>query len=125
MGDYSLPKEQRMSGRTAIERLFAEGAGGFVYPLRYVLLVDKEMPAGISVLVNVSKKFHKRAVKRNLLKRRMREAFRTQNEAVKELALQKGARINIALLYSIKEVVEFEKIRDAVGKIFTQVIERV
>lgn len=120
----SFPKEQRLSGRRAIDGLFSGGAGGFVYPLRYVFSAEKSGEPGVAVLVSVSKKYHKRAVRRNLLKRRMREAFRTQSNALRAAAAERGVRVNIALLYSTKDIVEFQKIGDAVGKILAQVSER-
>ena len=125
MSTYSLPKEQRLTGRTAIDSLFAKGAGGFVYPLRYVVLADRLAVPGVSVLFVVPKRAHKRAIRRNLLKRRMREAYRTQSGPLKEVAEDKNIKVNIALLYSAKEVEDYRKIADAVGKILTQVAERV
>ncbi len=123
--DNSFPKWQRLSGRRAIDGLFEGGTGGFVYPVRYVLTAEGGDAADVAVLVSVSKKYHKRAVRRNLIKRRIREAFRTQNGALKALAADKGVKVNIALLYGSKDVLEYEKIKDAVGKIIGQVSQRV
>ncbi len=125
MEDNSFPKSARLSGRRAIDGLFEMGDSGFVYPVRYVLAVEKSDCSGVAVLVSVPKKFHKRAVGRNRLKRRMREAFRTQSGALKAIAGQKGVKINIALLYGCRDVLEFEKIRDVVGKIIGQVYKMV
>lgn len=108
-------------------RVFAEGQSGFVYPFRYVFMavpVDKE-EAGVSVLVAVSKKYHKRANKRNILKRRTREAFRILNKELIAAAEEKGLCINIALMYSTKDILEFKTIGDAVEKILKQVGQRV
>lgn len=124
MGLYSFPKPHRLSGRTVIEKLFDSGEGGFAYPLRYrFLATEADGQGGVSVLVTVSKKYHKRAVKRNLLKRRIREAFRTSAADLRATAEGKGMRIDIALMYSTKEVLEFQKINDAVGKILAQIQE--
>lgn len=121
--DNSFPKSQRLSGRRAIDGLFASGAGGFAYPVRYVWAAAKSDCPGVAVMVSVPKKFHKRAIKRNLLKRRMREAFRIQNSALKALTTEKGIRVNIALLYGSRDVLELEKIRHAIGKIIGQIAQ--
>jgi ribonuclease P protein component len=117
---HSFPKSDRLSGRKAIEGLFARGGGGFVYPLRYVFLAD-DGREGVATLVSVPKKLHKRAVGRNLLKRRMREALRMRSGELKALAAERGTGVRLALLYVTKDVVDFEKIGDAVGKILGQV----
>lgn len=81
--------------------------------------------SGVSVLVSVSKRYHKRAVRRNLLKRRIREAFRTCGGPLREAAERRGVQIDIALLYSTKEVLDYTKIGDAVEKILARICERV
>ena len=86
--DRSFPRRERLKSKKRIARLFEQGKGGFVYPVRYVLLDDsaEESVAGkdrsLSVLIAVPKRHHKRAVERNLLKRRMREAYRLNKQAL-------------------------------------------
>ena len=121
MKPNSHPKSQRLSGRKAIDRLFASGSGGFVYPLRYLFFAEESEVSGVAVLVVVPKRNHKRAVRRNTLKRRMREAFRTQCAGLRAEAETAGLKVHIALLYSAKEPAEYDKIRDAVGKVIVQI----
>lgn len=104
---FNFPKERRLCGKRAIDRVFAEGRGGFVYPLKYIYMPADE----VKVLVSVPKKLHKRAVRRNLLKRRMREAFRLQ-------PFEGG---HLVLIYAIKEVVEYKVIEDAVKRIINSI----
>ena len=71
--DRSFPRRERLKSKKRIARLFEQGKGGFIYPVRYVLLDDsaEESVAGkdrsLSVLIAVPKRHHKRAVERNLL----------------------------------------------------------
>ena len=78
MDNNKLPKQERLSGRKRIGTLFSEGSTGFVYPFRYVFaLSDGGSGEGkVSILVSVPKKYHKRAVRRNKLRRRTRESYR-------------------------------------------------
>lgn len=143
MSDYTLPREERLRSMTAIRRLFSEGQSGFVYPVRYVFMVTPrsderkvgadgvdgqavggaELAAGRSVeaMFSVPKKFHKRANRRNLFKRRMRESYRLgRGEISRELAAG-GKHLQIAFIYSTKECHTYKTINYALQRILEQV----
>ncbi|MFI3258812.1 MAG: ribonuclease P protein component [Rikenellaceae bacterium] len=122
----SLPHEERLRGRGAVSSLFSEGASGFVYPVRYVWREitpsqDVTDQPAASVLFTVPKKFHKRANKRNLLRRRVKEAYRLQKGLLK-CEDRELPSLNIALIYSSKEREEYDRIYRAVGKILSQIV---
>ena len=58
----------------------------------------------------------KRAVKRNLLKRRIRESWRKQKH---DLKVNQG--YDILFTYSLKEILSYEEIYDAIGKIIDKI----
>ena len=128
MPNYTLPRSERLRSLKAIRRMFGEGRGGFVYPFRYIFLADKKEGEsegrGIEVMFSVPKKFHKRANKRNLLKRRTREAYRMNREGLCEKLQQGEEAIMLAFIYSTKEVHSSKTIENAVQKILAQVGER-
>lgn len=111
---YNLPREERLRGRTAVSNLFANGASGFVFPIRYVWR-EVDCEAVSSVLFTVPKKFHKRANKRNLLRRRLKEGYRLQKSLLGEASMG----LNIALIYSTKENLEYSRIAKALAKVLT------
>ena len=72
----TLHKAERLNRKKVIEKMFAGGSRSFsLFPLRVVWLPVEELAAPVSILVSVSKRRFKRAVKRNRVKRRVREAY--------------------------------------------------
>lgn len=121
MSDHSLPRTERLRSLGAVRRLFQSGESGFVFPFRYVWYAEADELSSVEVLFSVPKKFHKRANKRNLLRRRTKEAFRLQKQIVAN-----GAPVNLdlALIYSSKEVLSYKTISHAVRKVLESVVER-
>lgn len=109
---FILKKEERLNSKIAIGELFGEGAAFIAYPLRFIYRVtpldscqadDKKLlPA--KVLISVSKRYFKRAVKRNLIKRQIREAYRLNNKAYKSTLTELNKSVEFGVLYVGKEV---------------------
>lgn len=119
--DRSLPRSERLRSLGAVRRLFECGESRFVFPFRYVWYAEPDTEPSVEVLFTVPKKFHKRANRRNLLRRRTKEAYRLQKQIVRN-----GATVNLdlALIYSSKEVLPYKVIANAVRKILEHVAER-
>ena len=103
--DTRLTREERLRGKSAIDRLFSEGRSLAVFPLRavYAVVSVPDMPE-ISLLVSVSKKRFKRAVKRNKVKRLIKETFRLKKNIAVEKLKEDGKQIHLAILYLDKEI---------------------
>ena len=114
----TLPKKERLCGKTAISKLLAKGKHGSVPGIRYQCLYGTDSGSN-RIVVSVSKKFFKRAVKRNLLKRRIRESWRKQKHM-----LTLDGNLDILLIYSVKEILSYEEIYTAVGQIIENLNER-
>lgn len=127
MANYTLPRSERLRSLKAIRRLFGEGHSGFVYPFRYVWIADRRAGEaegrGIEAMFSVPKKFHKRANKRNLLKRRTREAYRLNREVLSRAVAEKDVTLDIAFVYSTKECHSHKTITNALQRILEQVCE--
>ena len=121
---HALPKSERLSSLTAVRRLFTDGASGFVYPFRYMVFKSESTTPSVEVLFSVPKRNHKRANKRNTLKRRMREAYRLNNEALHAAIKEQGKEVDIAFVYSTKELLPYKTIENAVRKILAEVVGR-
>lgn len=121
---YALPKSERLGSLTAVRRLFKDGASGFVYPFRYMVITEKSASPSVEVLFSVPKRYHKRANKRNILRRRTKEAYRLNKAILTENAVAKGSEVDLALVYSSKEVLPYKSIEYAICKILNEVCER-
>ena len=116
----TLPRAERLRPLGATRRLFESGESGFVYPFRYVWFAEADEIPSVEVLSTVPKKSHKRANKRNLLRRRTKEAYRLQKQTLKNGS---PANLDLALIYSSKEVLPYKTIQNAVRRILETVVE--
>lgn len=116
-----LTHAERLRSLGAIRRLFAEGQSGFVFPFRYVWYAEPDTEPSVEVLFSVPKKFHKRANKRNLLRRRTKEAYRLRKAMLQPALGAKSANVDLALIYSSKEVLPYKTIDHAVRRILEQI----
>ena len=87
---FKLSKWERICSRTQLEKLFTGGKSKSfsVFHLRVVYLLtdqpdgDLQHVVPVKMMVSVSKRHFKRAVKRNRVKRQVREAYRQNKEIV-------------------------------------------
>ena len=111
----TLPKKERLCGKTGISMLLAKGKHGNVPGMRYICLKGTGQEEN-RIMVSVPKKLFKRAVKRNLLKRRIRESYRKQKH---NLTTEGG--LDVLFMYSTKEILSYEEIYSAVGNIIEKI----
>ncbi|MDE5677639.1 ribonuclease P protein component [Phocaeicola sp.] len=128
MAEYTLNKKERLSSRTLIERLFSGGSKSFpAFPLRVVYmqlpLLENEEP-GASILISVSKKRFKRAVKRNLVKRQVREAYRKNKHWLLNAAVSKNRRLIIAFIWLDNQIHPSTEVEDKVKRLLLHIVEK-
>ena len=111
---HTLPKKERLCGKTGISKLLANGKHGNIPGFRFCYLSGNQLDYN-RTMVSVPKKIFKRAVKRNLLKRRIRESWRLQKETLN------ATGVDILFTYSTKEILKFEDIQAAVAKVIEKI----
>ena len=121
----SLSTSERLKSHRKIRLLFAEGKKFKHFPLvvYYVLRRVEEVEEDSGTLreiegvlqmgVSVGTRHFKRAVDRNLLKRRIREAYRKQKQALKELLLASGYSMDVFFVYANARISDYAEIETA------------
>ena len=124
---YTLTKSERLCSKTLIERLFAGGNSSFpAFPLRvvYMWLEPSEGTSDVSILISVPKKRFKRAVKRNAVKRQVREAYRRNKYLLLDvLKSQGGKRLVLAFIWLDNQLRSSEEVERKVQKLLTHIVE--
>jgi len=112
----SLNKSERLKKRDDIQLLFKKGATEFNYPFKLYHLEKKKEVEESALLFGVSipKKKFKKAVDRNLLKRRTKEAYRLHQIPLKEAMISKGKSLMIMPVYIADEILDYKDIEDKI-----------
>lgn len=119
MKPFGLPKAERLSSKKTIDKLFALGQSTFSYPIKAVYLFENpnESDPMIQSMFIVPKKKFKRAVERNLLRRRIKESYRLNKHILKNWCLENSKTLSIAFIYIASEPNDFQKIEEALVKL--------
>jgi len=107
MGSLSFPKSERLYKKKAIQELFDKGSSFYLHPFR--VYFQKNPEPEHQVMFSVSKRNFKNATDRNLIKRRIREAYR-----LNKAAIPGNSKLQMAYIYTAKEILTFDQIRDKI-----------
>ena len=95
MPDCSLPRTERLRSLGAVRRMFESGESGFIFPFRYVWFAEADEIPSV-------------------------EAYRLQKQTLKNGS---PANLDLALIYSSKEMLPYKTIQNAVRRILETVVE--
>ena len=115
MSNLTFKKEERLCSRKEIDAIIKTGKRNTKLGIHLYFTEYKEArePA-IKVLFAVPKKRFKKAVDRNLLKRRMREAYRLNKAKLVENSESGNKYLNLMFIYNISEIESFVEIENKI-----------
>lgn len=110
---YAFPKKERLSSKKEIKELFDNGSSFYLHPFKVIFLASQSDEVDIhhKVLFSVPKRNFKKAVTRNKIKRRLKEAYRLN----KHLLLKPefvGLQLLIAYIYVGRKVYSYKMMQD-------------
>ena len=118
----SFSKAEHLCGEKRIAELYTKGDAFIVYPIRVVYKISpREEEVAARAMVSVPKKRFKRAVKRNRIKRLLRESYRLNKMELFTLLEGTKLQIFIAFNYVSDEEMDFftieKKMKIALAKL--------
>ena len=124
---FTLSKEERISSRKLIDQLFNGGRSHSMsaFPLRAVYMSTELSGVPASMLVSVPKRHFKRAVKRNRVKRQVREAYRKHRQIITEkVSGQTGGTIAIAFIWMDGKLLDTAEVEKRMVNLLNRIAER-
>lgn len=126
----TLCKEERLHGRNAVEKLFKDaGSRSMVaFPVRVVYVLappQADTCVNTRMLVSVPKRQFKRAVKRNRVKRQVREAYRKHKHGLIEAVSRIGEQhLSLAFVWLDSKLYDTSVVEKKVEKLLLRIEEK-
>jgi len=106
----SLHKRDRLRSQKIIETLFHSKHYFIIYPFRIYWSKETSNNPSLQMAVSVPKKLQKKAVNRNLMKRRIREAYRRKKTHLMDSLVQSQHTLRIFLVYTTENRLTYHDI---------------
>lgn len=130
---FSLPKAERINSKKQIDRLFQGGGSKAMTasPLRAVFRTDDRSEDDtheptVQMMVSVPKRYFKRAVKRNHIKRQVREAYRLNKHILAEaLGENDRKKVAVCFIWTDDRLRTSQEVHEKVKNLLSRLSERI
>jgi ribonuclease P protein component len=114
---HTLKKAERLKSEKLIKELFKKGSSFYSYPLKLFYL-PAEAPQTPQVLFTVPKRKFKKAVDRNKIRRRMREAYRLNKDLIPA-----DRAFYLAFVYIADKQEDYQLVESKLKKIILRLVD--
>ncbi len=126
---FSLSKHERIKSKKTIDTLFLSGEAFFVFPYKVLFtkhpLDEAHRESELRVVMSVPKRIHKRANKRNRIKRLSKEVYRLQKNDLKMCLKERNESLNIIMIYTATDEIPFAELHIKMQRILLKLKEMV
>lgn len=126
MSVYTLCKAERLNSKILIGKMFEGGVSKSfsIFPIRVVYMPIEQGDAPAAILISVSKRRFKRAVKRNRVKRQIREVYRKNKHLLVDELRRREQRLAIAFIYLSDELIATPELEEKMKIALSRISEK-
>lgn len=116
---YTFPGDERLKSTALINGLFTHGKSCTSYPLKifWDFTEPDDHSSPVRAGFSVPKKNFKRAVDRNLIKRRLREAYRLNKYILYDLLTDEKRQLFFMILYLPKKIMDYNELQEGIRRL--------
>jgi ribonuclease P protein component len=122
---FTFKKEERLYGHAALDNVYNNGKHLQTDSIKIIFIeAPKSTYPPCRVVFSVPKRSFKKAVDRNLIKRRMREVYRNHKHILYKELTEKEKSIHIYMIYLSKEIIHFDELKDNMLKALKTLVNK-
>ena len=122
---FSFTKHEKLRGDNVLENIITNGNSFTHYPYKSYWMKSDDQKSPIQVAFSVPKKNFYKAVHRNLLKRRIREAYRLNKHKYYTELNKKNCNIKLFIIYVGKDILKTYKLRESLLALMNELMKKV
>lgn len=125
--DSTFRKEERLKSNLAVHALFNQGQSlsSFPFKIYWDITEDPAQEFPVKVAISVPKKKFRRAVDRNLMKRRIRESYRKNKHSLYDFLLKSDLKIVMVILFLADELIPYDRLESVLKTLFSKLIKNI